>query len=194
MTNNLNLNPGDIILYRSNKKLSIGKAIQFFMKRYLKKLGIEKSVVYNHSATIINLYDRLFVGEALGKGITISPFDDTYANKLDRIKIITPKKAYSKIEKEKINKVVLSYVLKPTRYDFLNFWYQIKMILNTTKKGDKDWDGPTGKKATKRMYCTEASATWANEIRQNTFKDPWSINPVDIDLNKYYKVVYNGVE
>jgi len=190
----INLQPGDIILYNTPKKFSIGVAIKFFMRRYAKKLKLVKKEVYNHSATVIDLYDTIYVGEAIGTGINIRPFELVYGSRLNRIKVLTPKKAYSKAEKNKISKVVVERVLIPTRYDFLNFWYQIRMIMKTTRTGKKEWVGPTGKKASKRLYCTEASATWANLVRPGTFDKPWTVNPLDIDINKYYKVKYNGLE
>lgn len=192
--NKLNLQPGDIILYSTKKKLSLGSAIKYYMKKYAKKLGLSKKEVYNHSATVILLYNRLFVGEALGKGIHVRPFDNVYGNKLGRIKILTPKKEYTKTEKTRLSKAVISDVLVPTRYDFLNFLYQIRMIRKTTRTGEKTWSGPVGREAQKRLYCSEASATWANQIRPGTFEDPWTVNPLDIDINKYYKVKYNGLE
>jgi hypothetical protein len=60
------------------------------------------------------------------------------------------------------------------------------MILKTTKK-DSKWHGPKEDKAEKRLYCSEAVATWANKVRPDTFEEPWTVNPLDIDINKYYK-------
>jgi len=197
MTNNKykalsKLSAGDIILYRGTGWLS--RAIRFFMNKYRKRLGLDERILYNHAAMIIDYDNDLYVAEANEKGIEIASFKRTYFNRTGNIKIITPKKAYTVSEKEIVSKAAISNAFQPTRYDFFNFWFQIKMIRKTTKEGYKDWDGPTGEEATNRLYCTEAVATWANKVRPNTFDKPWSINPLDIDLNNYYKVKYNGVE
>lgn len=188
----IDLKAGDIILYKGNSVLS--KSIRFFMEQYRKKLGLEKRVLFNHAAMVVEVWGRLYVAEANAEGITISPYEDTYAKKLDKIKILSPKKAYSKAEKELVSKTASAYCFDPTRYDFLNFLFQIDMIRKQTKNSGKEWAGPTGSKAEKRLYCTEAVATWANKVRPDTFAEPWTVNPLDVDLNKYYKVIYNGVE
>jgi hypothetical protein len=183
--------PGDIILVGSNSFLS--KGIQFFMKAYNKKLGLpEKKEYYSHAALVINVWGQLYVAEALADGINVAPLDKTYANTLKHIKVLTPKKAYSNTEKEDISKIASAYALTPTRYDFLNFLYQIDMIKETTKKDgpDAEWDGPTGSKAEHRIYCSELVATCANKVRPDTFKLPAATNPLDIELNRYYKVKY----
>lgn len=188
------INAGDIILVRGDKFIS--KSIRFFMERYRKALGLEKMVLYNHAATVVTYKGKKYVAESNGKGVEAATFEEAYGWRLDKIKIISPKKVYSKVEKEKISDIALGDSFQPTRYDFLNFWYQMQMIRRTRKKGQisKPWGGPTGLKAQKRLYCSEAVATWANEIRPNTFKEAWSVNPLDLMINKYYKTIYNGVE
>jgi hypothetical protein len=71
-----------------------------------------------------------------------------------------------------------------TRYDFLGLWYQIVYIL--TGK----WKGNSFEKASERMYCTEAVATWYNEVRPNTFFMPWLVNPLDIELNQCFRIKF----
>jgi hypothetical protein len=191
--------PGDIILVGSGSFLS--KQIKAYMKAYNKKLGYPKiGDYYSHAAMIVDMWGRLYVAEALKDGITLAPLDDTYLNKLQtdtvNIRVLTPKKAYSKTEQEEVSKIAAAFALTPTRYDFLNLWYQIKMIQETTKtdeNGEK-WIGPKGNRAEKRLYCTEAVATWANRVRPDTFKAPWATNPVDVELNKYYKVKYPSTD
>lgn len=185
--------PGDIILFRGTRFIS--KGIQFFMKRYRKKLGLPKAKVFNHAAMIVEMWGQLFVAEANEKGIEVNPIEKAYGHKMKMIKVIRPKKAYTKEEQKAVSKIATNYALDPTRYDFFNFLHQIKMIAKTKVKDGKivsRWSGPTGKKAEKRLYCTEAVATWANKVRPGTFDDQWSINPLDIELNKYYKVIYDG--
>lgn len=189
--NNLNLKPGDIVLTRSNSFLS--KAIRFFMNKERKKWKLSKRELYSHAATIIEMWGRIYVAEALGTGINVRPFDEAYGNKLKDIKVKTPKKNYSKKEQELISKIASNDSHKPHRYDFLNFIYHIDSIRRTTDPDKKKWIGPKGDKAKKRLYCTEAVATWSNAVRPDTFKEPWATSPIDVDLNKYYKVKFDGV-
>lgn len=182
---------GDIILYQGSRFLS--KGIMFFMKRYAKRLGVSDRPLFSHAAMVVDYKSKLYVAEANAKGIEVNPLDHVYGGKLNRIKILSPKKAYSKAEKAKISEIAIGYALNPTRYDFFNFWFQIDMIKRTSRREDKKWLGPKGDKARKRLYCTEAVATWSNDVRPNTFAEPWTVNPLDVDLNKYYKTIYNGV-
>lgn len=188
----IELKPGDIILYKGTKALS--KSIQFFMERYRKKLGLEKRTLFNHAAMVVDLWGQTYVAEANEKGIEVNPFTNVYGSKLKRIKVLRPKKGYSKAEQELVSKTAIAYSLNPTRYDFFGIWYQIQMIRKQTANAGKEWDGPTGSKAENRLYCTEAVATWANKVRPDTFEKAWSINPLDIDLNKYYETVYDGTK
>ncbi len=80
-------------------------------------------------------------------------------------------------------------------YDHKNGKYvDVNDLLIKDGKVIKQWKGPKGAKAEKRLYCTEAVATWANDVRPNTFENQFANNPLDIDLNKYYKEKYNGVK
>lgn len=186
------LSAGDIILFKGTSLLS--RSIRFVMEIYRKKLGLSARELYNHAALIINYKNRLYVAEANSKGIEVNPFEVAYGNKLGKIKIISPKKAYSKNEKSDVSDVAIADSFNPTRYDFFNFIYQLDMVRRTTSESGKKWIGPKGDKAEKRLYCSEAVATWVNEVRPNTFNKPWTINPLDIDLNRYYKTIYNGIE
>ncbi len=183
---------GDIILFRGTSWLS--RSIQFVMKRYRKRLGLAPRIIYNHAAMIVTYKGEPYVVEANAKGIEASAFDAIYINRLNKIKIISPKKAYTKVEKSKISDVAINSCFRPTRYDFFNFFYQIDLVLRTKSTTNKKWLGPKEGKAEKRLYCTEAVATWANKVRPNTFNKPWSVNPLDVDLNKYYKEIYNGIK
>lgn len=184
---------GDIILYRGSSLLS--KGIRFFMEQYRRKLKLPKRKLFNHAAMIIEVWGRLYVAEANGKGIEVRTIEEAYGKRMNTIKVITPKKSYTEKERKAISKIAASYAFNPTRYDFSNFIHQIKMILGTKIENGKviqRWSGKKGKEAEKRLYCTEAVGTWANKVRANTFEDPWSINPLDVDLNKYYKTSYDG--
>lgn len=176
--------PGDIGLV--DGKGFIAKSIKFFMNIGRKSRGLPRRRLYNHAFMVIDVWGITHVAEALVKGITVRPLiKSPYVNNgaiKENVKILTPRKKYTEMEKKKVSKIAELYALNPTRYDFMNFWYQARMIISGGK-----WRGPTGKKATRRLYCTEAVATWANVVRPNTFKNPAATNPLDIDLNKFYK-------
>lgn len=180
------LRPGDIILYGNHTFVS--KCIQFFMKILRKKKGlpVPKGIIASHAGTLINMWGQLYIAEALENGIVVRPFVEAYKNKMDKVKILSPKKAYSIPEQERISKVAAEDSLKPHRYDFFGLWFQLKLVL--TGK----WTGPTGDKADRRLYCTEAVANWANRVRPNTFSNEESVGPFDIEFNKYYQVIYDG--
>lgn len=180
------LSPGDIGLVKGNGFVS--KRIQDFMKIYKRKLGLPNNdKLYNHAFMVIDLWGQTYVAEALETGINIRPISEAYPDKKwSNIKVMTPKKAYTKEEQDQVSKVALAYVMTPTRYGFSDLLFHMMAILSS--EGYDRWKGKVGLDAEKRMHCTEAVATWANKVRPDTFERPWSTNPVDIEYNKYYKV------
>jgi hypothetical protein len=185
MKNN-ELVPGDIGLTRSNGFIS--KAIRYFMDKYRKKLGLPKRDLYSHAFMIVKMWDRLFVAEAEAEGIRVKPFEEVYPSSKwvnKNIKILTPKKAYNSNEIDTVSKIAVAYALEPTRYGYADLLFHAKAIMN--KDGYDSWKGKKGEAAEKRLHCSEAVATWANKVRPKTFNRPWSTNPLDLDLNTYYK-------
>lgn len=180
MTHLNNAKPGDIILSGSNTWLS--RIIKKFMRLYSKKQKVRVDKVYSHAAMVINLWDNLYVAEAEANGINIRPLFRTYGVINKDVLLLTPKKKYLVKEQEEISKVATKSALVPTRYDYFSLLHQVRYIM--TGK----WPGSKGSKANKRLYCTEAAALWANMVRPKTFDVSYSVNPVDIQTNKYYKV------
>lgn len=177
--NNNGLVPGDIGLIEGGTWVS--KGILFFMNLYRKTKKLKTRKLYTHAFAIVKVFDKLFIAEMSENGAVVKPFVEAYGNKIDRIKFLSPNKPYTNKEKEMFSETAISYSFDATRYDFIGLWDQ--MVYVTTGK----WKGKTGDKAEKRMYCTEAVATWANKVRPNTFKNQHSVNPLDIDLNENYK-------
>lgn len=176
--------PGNIILYHG--KGFVSKGIQFFMKIYNKKhlKQPKRKKYYNHAAMIIEVWGRFYVAEALGKGITIQPLEIAYPEeKYKNMLVLSPKKVYSKQEAKDVSKIASAYAFEPTRYAFGDIWHHMRVILGG---GYSKWHGKKGRKAEKRMHCTEACATWANKVRPGTFKQPYSTNPLQLELSKYY--------
>jgi len=181
---------GDIVLVSLSSK--IGKWIEYFMKKARKKRGlpVPKGRVASHAGILVTMWGELCIAQVWTDGIAITPFNSTYTLKSKLIKILSPKKAYSIEEQDKISKAVMQSFSEKKKYDFFGFWYQLRYVIS----GGKKWDGPRGERATHRIYCTEAVAMWANKVRPRTFDMEYAANPLDVEMNKYYKIVYDGSE
>lgn len=176
---NKKLEVGDIILVSGTSFLP--KGIQFFMNIYRKKKGLPKRKLYNHVAVVVDLWGNKAIGEAQAKGIQIIGDADKYVNGQDCL-VLTWKKPLTVKEKNKFSMEAISKALIPTRYDVLNFFYQMRYVL--TGK----WKGPKGEKSEKRLYCSEYAAVLMDDLR-NCFKgETWDKNPLDIELSKCLKV------
>jgi hypothetical protein len=180
------LKAGDIGLHKGSALTS--KIIEWFMKSYAKKLGIKNPRLFSHTFMLIDVWGQLYIAEADDTGINIRPFIGSDYDK-DRSTWIskTPIKPYSKDEKDTVSKAAMNCTFNPTRYDFFGLIYQIGKIVRAKNTTEEHWEGPTGEKSERRMYCSEAVANWSNDVRPNTFPTPWSMNPLDVDLNKYYR-------
>jgi len=172
---------GDIGLV--NGRTWLARAIKFFMNIFRIILKLPRRKLYNHAFLIIDVWGNLYVAEALAKGITIRPWKSSPYNGSNRIKMLRLKDELNKKEKEEISKYCISFALEPTRYDIFNFFFQILLILFGR------WYGPSGEEAKKRLYCSEAVATWINEIRPGIFEKPEATNPLHIDMNENLKEV-----
>ena len=183
MTQN-NLKPGDIILVKDGKSF-IAKAIMLSLKIYKRKHGITIKDNFHHAGTIVDLWGVLHVAEANQPGYQIQKLDVAYSEKdwKNRIVAYTPVIPYTPEEQKEINKLAVGYSTPVNRYDFLNFYFQLKLIFSGK------WEGTTGPKAEKRFYCSEAVATIANKVRPDTFENPAATNPVDIAINPNFKPV-----
>lgn len=178
------IRPGDILMIKNGKGI-VPLGIQFFMAIYKRKIGVSKIVPekYHHAATIVQMWGEMYVAEAGKKGYQLSKLvaaysDNYWKNKID---IIRPVPAYNQSEQELVSKYAANFSFIIIRYDFLNFWYQIK------KSFTGRWTGPTGEKAKKRLYCSEGAATLAELVRPGTFHQPEGANPVDLVINKNFE-------
>lgn len=166
---------GDIACIRDGTSI-VARGIRHYMKKYKKKLNINNIPNYHHNGIIVDVWGRLNIAEAVGKGFKIHPLDEAYGS-FERIDIITPNKPLTEQEQRDISKKAEFYSLRITRYDYFNFIFQIWLI----KTGK--WIGPKGQKAENRFYCSEAVATIYNYIRPGTFKLPAATNPIDVAIN-----------
>jgi len=165
----------------STSKTFISKAIRFFMKRYAKSIGANPKKYWSHSFMIVNMWDERYVAEAVANGYILRPFKTSYLGrtnfKIGRIrgeKGVVP--VPSKKLVEEVSKKAASLSFKQTRYDIMNFFWQI--IKSYTGKWFR-----RDKSITKKLYCTEAVAVLSNIIKPGMFKEPGAVNPLDIDLH-----------
>lgn len=175
---------GDIICVRDGKSF-VARGIQWFLRIYKRKKNIEAVPNYHHNGIIVEVWGRLFVAEAAERGFKLAPLSEAYDEYswLNRIDIITPNMPYTEEEKKKICEKATFYNMKITRYDFLNFLFQIYLILFGK------WIGPKGQKAENRFYCSEAVATITNYTRPGTFPNPAATNPVDVAINPEFHLL-----
>jgi len=176
------MKPGDIILVKDGRSF-IAKAIMVSMNVYKRLLGIKLPDNFHHAGTIVDIWGVLHVAEANQPGFQIQKPEVAYseADWQNRVVVYTPKVPYTIEEQKAISMLAVHYSTKVNRYDFLNFIFQIKLILSG------QWVGPTGERAEKRFYCSEAAATLANKVRPGTFANPAATNPVDIAINHNYQ-------
>jgi len=178
------LQVGDIILVRDGKSF-IARGITWWMKIYKKNQRIMMLATYHHAGTVISDEGVLKIAEAVGKGYQINSIEGAYSTQAwkKRIDVIRPDIPYTEKDKKWLSSKAKEYNQEITRYDFLNFFFQIWLI----KTGK--WIGPRGKKAENRLYCSEAVATIANYVRPCTFVNPAATNPMDVATNHNYHFV-----
>jgi hypothetical protein len=171
---------GDILLVKGNTWIS--KAIIFFMKIYLHKKNTKVDFIPSHCATIIDLWGNLMVIEANASGIEakygIIEYLEKYKVRIKRVTHVVTPIDYSK--------TAVAFLMIPHKYDFLNFIYQIILILTG------HWIGPKGYKATHRLYCSEYIALLLDRNYSIESGKSYKINPVDIDLMKELETVYQN--
>lgn len=184
---------GDILLVHSGKSF-LAKGITMFMKMYLKRKGIDPSTmpfIPHHAATIIDVWGKKHVGEAIDKGYVVRSLLKSYTEKewRERVVILTPITPYTREQQKKISETAITYSLDGTPYDVWNFIYQMIMIGTTTKWFGKGiWLGPKGEEAEAKFYCSEVTANLAHEVDPKVFPHPESINPVDIYFSPYFRI------
>ena len=171
---------GDIILVQGGSW--IARQIQKWMNIYRRKRGLDQRKLYNHVAVVVDLYGTLYVAEAVAKGIHVIPNARKYVDNND-VKLMEWVTPLSKLEGSVFSKEAIKYALEPHRYDFLNFWYQMKYILTGR------WSGPTFEKSKKRIYCSELAAIVMDKVRGSFKGRTWDKNPLDIELCKDLKAL-----
>lgn len=164
----MRLETGDIVLFRTKPSLNplswVAAGIRFFT-RYR----------YNHVGIVVSNWDKLFINEAVEKGVLSIPLE----GRLDgqEIKII---RGINSIDEKVFARKANSFLGK-TGYDFsslllFQLWFQL------TGK----WVGKKGDRASRRLYCSEYAA-YMYEL-----KDWWTYSPDMIGEEKNFMTIFEG--
>lgn len=171
---------GDIILVRSNSWLP--RAIQFFMRYYRRTRGYKQvTAITNHAACILDLWGVLMVSESTIRGVEATKTASDY---IAKHKVII--KRYKGEIPSHFSKVAASYFASPHKYDFLNFLYQMIMVLTGF------WIGPKHARADRRLYCSEYIAVIFDDLFGIYKGETWNKNPLDLDITPEFETVYKN--
>ncbi len=178
MDENTKFKIGDIILVSGIGFLPW--AIQFFMNLYRRKKHLPQRKLYNHAAVIINLWGNDFIAEASRDGVRVLRTPEIISGDMTQ-KVATWIDPLSDQEKEEISRVAINYSLHPTRYDVLNFWYQMRMILSPS---GTSWKGPKFDKARRRGFIVRSLRlfVWTRSGPPGE-GETWDVNPLDLELH-----------
>lgn len=134
------------------------------------------NIEYNHVGLIILIWDRIFVLEALGKGIILTPYEKRINNK--KIKITRP---YREINEKEYATEAMSYL--STKYDYAGLLFH-QLIYMITKK----WIGGSENKEIKRFYCYEFVAFMNKKDYPNWHK----VNSLEILYADWHELIYKN--
>lgn len=172
---------GQIILVSSNGFLP--DAIKFFMNIYRKRMGLKPRRLYSHVAVVVDLWGTQWIAEASAKGVRVIPYPGDYVRRHNCL-VMDWKIPLSESEQRLFSRTAIEYTLRVTRYDVLNFWYQIKFILTGR------WKGPEGDESKRRLYCSEFAAVVMDRVRNSFHGRTWDKNPLDIELCQDIEALY----
>ena len=149
----------------------IGESIQFWEKVQERRIGKwHDQKLYNHIAGIVTIDNKLIVGEALAEGFTLTEFEKSrYFRKEVDFSYFKMYKDFTQYELDALAGMVLA--AKGTPYDFAAIADQVDFATSGI------WRGETGDHAKERLYCSEAWATFVNNLRKGIFPYPWLVNP-----------------
>lgn len=168
---------GDLIASRSNSFLS--KGIRFFLKLWKSKVP-----GFSHITVVVNMWDEMWVAEALAWGVRIWPIKDSnYVTNVHTV-IIRDKRGFTDEQIHDLSRKMAS--LGGTRYQYEGFLQWIGKIVFKANSFHAE-----GEKA---IYCSELGAIAINAAYPGTFKRPNEINPADLLSDDRFEVIDpNGI-
>jgi len=163
---------GDIISVRSDTFIS--KGIRFFMKLYRKQVP-----QFSHNAVVINVWNELWVAEALAWGTRVYPIEDSgYLNNSEFV-ILRDFRGFTEDQIDRMSKKMVSYGGVRYQYENLPAWIaKIVANINLFKSEDDT-----------AIYCSELAAIAINEVYPGTFKTPNMVNPTDHMKSWNYNII-----
>lgn len=181
----IQLQTGDRILVNSDSKLS--KLIQFFMKKWAKKKGLNAEFTYSHAGTIVMLTGFTYVAESVENGFRLRQLDRHYLHNpsITGILFVRPKQWYT--EEEELNIEAYALYLQEVN-NFYQYWGLLQWaILVTTGinlfgKGNKFSN-----------YCYEGAYRIAKHVRPADFpKNPEIVTCYDLYDPERDEIVYRN--
>ena len=171
----IKIESGDVLLHQS--KSWLGRQIRKWMEFARVKAGLNPRTLYNHASMVIELWGKLWIIEAVGKGVHILPLEQRLGHD-KQILVKTWKKILTKKEANNLSKKAVAFAGENHEYQFSAF------ILHIIKITFGKWFGRKNIKTQKRVNCSELVAILMDFIR-NCFKgNTYDKSPLDIDLNK----------
>jgi len=164
----------------------LSRAIQLFMKIWNKRNGYPIKNVDSHSFMVLGFdgMKGLQVIESNEWGPEINDWHLTGYGRHKNVTLMEPVEPWTREELEKMAIRGREFTDPVCHYDVFNFLHQMHMICSP----EKEWKGPRGKLAEKRVYCSELVAYLLNSSGREFFPEPWAVNPEDIKHHPWLKI------
>jgi hypothetical protein len=178
----MNIQAGDIG-FVTNKRWN-SPFTKFFLQINRLRIGrpIKGKEIYAHVFTIAEKDGKKYVCESIHGGWTIAEYPGQYAGREDTIHWKEPQTLWTDQQKADFSQTCFDFQEKKKEYDVPGYLWQ---IIYTTVGW---WFGATGKRALKKITCSEAIPTIVNiAFNQETFECYYLQNPFTLYIDSYYK-------
>ena len=178
----MNIQAGDIG-FVTNKTWN-SPFTKFFLQIHRFRTGrpIKRKEIYAHCFTIAEKDGKKYVCEAIGGGWNVDEYPGQYKDREDTILWKAPVTPWTDEMKEKFSKVCFDFKHKKKEYDVPGYLWQI--IFTTVGW----WFGATGKRAAKKVTCSESIPTLVNlAFDKEIFQLYYNMNPFMLYIDSYYQ-------
>ena len=182
----MNIQTGDIGFVTNPKWNS--PFTKFFLQINRIRIGrpIKRKEIYAHVFTIAEKDGKKYVCEAVGGGWHVDEYPGQYAGRENKIFWKEPAMPWNNEQKEKFSDECFKFKDKKEQYDVPGYLWQI--IFTTIGW----WFGATGKRARKKVTCSEAIPTLINiAFEKEIFQLSYLINPFMLYIDSYYQPKQN---
>jgi hypothetical protein len=170
---NIQLQPGDLLAVRGDSFLS--KAIRYFMRKKKGKIGD-----FSHIAVVINLWDEIWIAEALTWGVRIWSLAQSGYDIDKQYIILRDKRGFTPDQIQTLSRQMV--MLSGIRYQYFNFLQWIVKIILKINIFIK----PSNQNA---IYCSELGSIAINSVYPGTFPEPNITSPSDIVTNPNFEII-----